>query len=237
MVPYFTQNCYVLPTLKEFVEVDKTCSCFGGQDAFQFSLMNLPNLLTLSRIAFLFVVVALLLMSWTGAATLGFVLFIVASVTDWLDGYIARRCGLISNFGKLMDALADKILVVGMFVVLLAVDIVPAWTVVLVLIILGREFLVTGLRLVAAAKGQVLAAEKSGKLKTVVQIVCVSVFLFVYALQEDLPVWGWYPGVAIEEFFYMTGMGLFFAATILTITSGAGYIIRYADLLKEEDTP
>lgn len=197
--------------------------------------MNLPNALTLSRIVFLFVLVGLLLTDWTGAATAAFFLFIIASVTDWLDGYIARRYGLISNFGKLMDALADKILVVGMFVVLLAIRIMPEWTVLLVLIILGREFLVTGLRLVAASKGRVLAAEKAGKLKTVVQIVCISVFLCVYAMQTDLVRWQLYPGEAVEAFFYWVAMGLLLVATLLTATSGVGYLVKYADLLKEED--
>ena len=87
--------------------------------------MNFPNALTLSRIPFLFVIVGLMAMEWPGAATLAFFLFIVAGVTDWLDGYYARRYNLISVFGKLMDALTDKILMVGLFIALIVFEMVP----------------------------------------------------------------------------------------------------------------
>lgn len=201
--------------------------------------MNLPNALTLSRIAFLFVVVGLLLTpaSWTGAATGAFVLFIVASVTDWLDGYIARRYGIVSNFGKLMDALADKILIVGMFVVLLAADILPSWSVLLVLIILSREFLITGLRLLAASKGRVLAAERAGKLKTVMQIICISIYLLHELLVRDASLYG-LSGELSQRLALgsaTAGMALLVVATLMTAYSGVGYLIRYADVLCEEE--
>ena len=127
----------------------------------------------------------MLYMSWPGAATLAFLLFWLAGLTDILDGYFARKHGIISNWGKLMDALTDKIFIVGMFIVLLAVGLLPPWTVFLILLIVSREFLVTGLRLVAASQGAVLAAEKSGKQKTVFQIIAISVLLGVPAIQLD----------------------------------------------------
>lgn len=193
--------------------------------------MNLPNLLTLSRIAALFIVVGLLMLPWVGAATVAFVLFVVASITDWLDGYIARKYNMISNFGKLMDALADKVLVMGMFVVLLAMDILAPWTVLFVLLMLSREFLITGLRLVAATRGRVLAAERAGKLKTVIQIVSISVYLFSYALTTDFACWGMRPEHAFIQFTDFVALATFIVATILTVTSGVSYLVRYADLL------
>jgi len=125
-----------------------------------FLCVNLPNLLTLSRIPILFGIVALLYAPFPGARTLAFLLFIIGALTDWADGYFARKQGLVSNFGKLMDALTDKVFMVGLFVALLAADKLPAWTLPLLLLILSREFLITGLRLVAASWGIVLAAEK-----------------------------------------------------------------------------
>ena len=128
--------------------------------------MNLPNLLTLSRIPILFGVVGFLYLPFLGASSLAFVLFIIGALTDWADGYYARKQGLVSNFGKLMDALTDKVFMVGLFISLLVIGILPEWTLPLLLLILSREFLITGLRLVAASEGVVLAAEKSVKHKT-----------------------------------------------------------------------
>lgn len=193
--------------------------------------MNLPNLLTLSRIAFLFVIVALLYVPLRFANTLAFVLFIAAALTDWLDGYLARKRGQVSNFGKLMDALADKILMVGVFVALLGIPgMLPWWSIFLVLLIIGREFLITGLRLVAASQGVVLAAEKGGKVKTVVQIVAAAVFLFARALEVDFELGG-----GVYAFFYWAGMIAFFLATILTVQSGAVYMTKYWYLFQNDD--
>ncbi len=185
--------------------------------------MNLPNLLTLSRIVFLFVIVALLYAPFRGANSLAFILFIVAALTDWADGYVARKTGQISDFGKLMDALADKILMVGVFVAMLGIaGFLPWWSVFLVLLIIGREFLITGLRLVAASQGVVLAAEKGGKIKTVVQIVAAAVFIFCRALAFDFGV-----SVAVYDVFYILGMVAFFLATLLTVQSGTVYMTKY----------
>ena len=202
--------------------------------------MNLPNLITLSRIPTLFIVVELMFsrLQWTDSAA--FVLFVIGAVTDWLDGFLARRYRQVSNFGKLMDALTDKILIVGVFVAMLVqmpgdeisgtglqYALLPDWALFFVLVIMAREFLVTGLRLVAASQGIVLAAERSGKLKTVLQLVSISVLLLASALNHDFhlanaPVYLW---------FYNIGLVLFVAAALLTAASGLGYIIKYWDLL------
>lgn len=148
--------------------------------------MNLPNKLTLLRIALVPVFVALLLCAdlagWMLPAALA--VFVIASLTDMLDGKIARKHNLITTFGKLMDPLADKVLVMSAMVCFVALGWAPAWVVVL---ILSREFLVTSLRLVAAGAGQVIAADSWGKMKTVSQMLWVICTLLWQAVAPALP--------------------------------------------------
>ena len=186
--------------------------------------MNLPNVLTLSRIPILFGIVAFLYAPFTGASTIAFVLFVVGALTDWADGYYARKQGLVSNFGKLMDALTDKVFMVGLFITLLAAHKLPAWTLPLLLLILSREFLITGLRLVAASSGVVLGAEKSGKHKTVSQIVAAILLLLAIAVRNDftelLP-------VVAGDVLHLGGVVFFCIATLLTVSSGTQYMVKY----------
>lgn len=190
--------------------------------------MNFPNILTLSRIPFLFVIVGLMALPWPGAASLAFILFIVAGVTDWLDGYYARRYGMISNFGKLMDALTDKILTVGLFFSMVVLDgYLPAWFLVFVLLVMSREFFITGLRLVAAANGVVLAAEKAGKQKTVTQILALGFLLAAPMIENDLGALFARDFSNFGNIAYWTGAVLFIFATVLTVTSGLVYTIKY----------
>jgi CDP-diacylglycerol--glycerol-3-phosphate 3-phosphatidyltransferase len=193
--------------------------------------MNLPNLLTLSRVFILFFIAGLIYVPLRGAATVAFLLFIFAGVTDWLDGYFARKLNLVTDFGKLMDALTDKILVVGMFITLLATHLIPAWAIVPVLLIVSREFLITGLRLVAASNGTVLAAEKSGKQKTVSQIVSISVLLAVPALRYDVSLWTGLPLGTFADWIHHIGMAIFLFATIMTVYSGGRYLAKYWPLV------
>ena len=167
-------------------------------------------------------------MQWPGVVSLAFALFIVASVTDWADGYVARKYNMITDFGKLMDALADKVLMVGMFVLLLSIpDFLPRWSIFFVLIIITREFLITGLRLVAATRGKVLAAETGGKVKTVVQIVAISLLLLARGLDKDYG----FEGLPVTVVFYL-GMLAFALSTLLTLQSGFQYLYKYGHLLK-----
>ncbi len=185
--------------------------------------VNLPNLLTFSRLPLLFIITGLLHLpgKWTGTAA--FLCFVAGALTDWADGYFARRMGLVSDFGKLMDALTDKVFVVGLFIVLLVMGEMGTWALPLLLLILSREFLVTGLRLVAASSGTVLAAEQSGKHKTVSQIVCLVLLLLGVALRED------FPGVPAPLLAGLQSAGqvFFVAATVLTLSSGTQYLIKY----------
>lgn len=186
--------------------------------------MNLPNLLTLSRIPILFGVVGFLYLPFSGASSLAFVLFLIGALTDWADGYYARKQGMVSNFGKLMDALTDKVFMVGLFISLLVIGILPEWTLPLLLLILSREFLITGLRLVAASDGVVLAAENSGKHKTVSQMVAAILLLSAVAVRADfseqLP-------LIVGDVLHWGGLSFFVIATLLTVSSGAQYMVKY----------
>ena len=141
--------------------------------------MNLPNKLTLLRIFLVPVFVSLMLFGYPLA---GLAVFIAASLTDLLDGQIARKYNLVTVFGKLMDPLADKILVMSAMLLLVQFGYTPAWV---VIIILAREFLVTSLRLIAAGEGVVIAADIWGKIKTVAQMLWVLSALLQMVLNES----------------------------------------------------
>lgn len=145
--------------------------------------MNLPNQLTTARFFLTVGFVLSLSFAWPYAATVALALFVIASLTDFLDGYLARRWNLITDFGALMDPLADKIMTAAAFVMLAGAGVLPAWAVV---IIISREFLITGLRMLASAKGVVLSAEKLGKHKTIWQIITIIYFLLLASLEEWL---------------------------------------------------
>ncbi|MEM7671777.1 MAG: CDP-diacylglycerol--glycerol-3-phosphate 3-phosphatidyltransferase [Verrucomicrobiota bacterium] len=197
-------------------------------------MWTLPNILTLSRIPLLFCIVGLLFMDGRWLMTFTFMLFIAGSITDWLDGYLARSLNQITIFGKLMDSLADKVFVVGIFVGMLASPKpgMPDWSVYCVLLILSREFLITGLRLVAAGRGMVLAAEKAGKYKTASQMGAIGVLLASEALHYDF-------GLATDlvEKVYWVGIGLFVTATVLTVISGMLYLTKYWSVFEDPAQP
>lgn len=148
--------------------------------------MNLPNKITISRIFLIpvFLIVVLVPFSWGEITILGanmpvthFVgglIFIIASTTDWIDGYYARKYNMVTNLGKFLDPLADKLLVSAALIVLVELGLAPSW---IVILIISREFAVTGLRLVLAGEGEVVAANMLGKIKTWAQIVSISALL------------------------------------------------------------
>jgi CDP-diacylglycerol--glycerol-3-phosphate 3-phosphatidyltransferase len=185
--------------------------------------MNLPNAITLSRIPLMFAIVGLMYCHWIGAASLAFWLFIAAAIGDGLDGHLARTRGLVSNFGKLMDPLTDKIMVLGLVIALVEQHQIP---IALALITLCREFLVTGLRMVAAAKGVVVVADQGGKTKTVVQLIALGFLLGAPMVARDFASvvsWDWSRFIAI-----VAGIGqtLFVVGTVLAVWSGWRYISR-----------
>ncbi len=179
--------------------------------------MKSANIITLVRIALvpLFMIVYLLEIPYH--ETIAFVLFLLASATDKLDGYIARKYNQITDFGKFIDPLADKILITAALVMLSESAVVPSWVVVL---IVSREFVVTGLRTVAMSSGRVIAASSWGKAKMVVQVITVAFLL--------TPLRTLYLGpIAISAL-------LIGVMTIVTIWSGADYLILNRDLFRNE---
>lgn len=168
--------------------------------------MNTPNKLTLLRMAVIPIFMVVLL---TGHYYISAVLFIAASLTDALDGHLARKYNLITNFGKIMDPLADKLLVTAALVCLVELGDVAGW---MVFLILAREFAITGLRSVAASEGVVIAAGKSGKLKTTLQMLAIIAYLF-----RNQPFEAWNLPVA--------GI-LMWAALVMTLYSGIEYVVK-----------
>ncbi len=170
--------------------------------------MNLPNKLTVGRVvAVPFFIAAYML----GYYVIAFVLFIAASLTDMLDGKIARKYNLVTNFGKIMDPLADKILVYSAFCLMVEDGLVPAW---MLIVILAREFAISGMRTVAASEGLVIAAGMSGKIKTVLQMIAVPLLLLTTAVTDaDLH---YYVDIAAKVFLW--------ASLVMTVYSGVEYI-------------
>ena len=187
--------------------------------------MNLPNLLTIIRMALVPVFIVFFYLGQGGAViylVLAFIVFVAASATDAVDGYIARKENMITNFGKLMDPLADKVLTTAAFIVFVDVHIIPAW---MVIVILAREFIITGLRGVAASEGVVIAAELSGKLKTVFQMVAICLILLG-------SVGGSEPGLhGFWAFIAGAGLVCLWIAVILTVYSGVEYLWKGRKLL------
>lgn len=184
--------------------------------------MNLPNRLTLLRIALSFVLIFFLLTPGLGAKLAALAVFALASLTDWWDGRLARSRGLVTDFGVLMDPIADKILVLSAFCAFVQLRVAPAWMVVL---IAAREFIVTGLRLFALGKGQVLPAEAAGKHKTVSQIVAISVTLVVLILRElALADQGRAEWISLGE---RSIWWLMLLTVALTLTSGISFLWRH----------
>lgn len=195
------------------------------------SFLNIANIITLSRVLALFLIVLLLHIELVGAHTLAFLVFVVAALSDILDGYIARRFGMVSVFGKFMDALTDKILVIGLLVVLLVIGLLPSWTLLGILLIMCREFLVTGLRLLAAGQGRVLAAETAGKQKTFLQLYTIGNALFYGMISRD---WVAYTSPSFEALAYNCTCIAFVGAVVLTVYSGIRYLYQYWDIFLEK---
>ena len=169
--------------------------------------MNLPNKLTMGRIFAIPVFIVVFLMGYRYVAT---VIFILAAITDMLDGKIARKYNLVTNFGKLMDPLADKLLVCSVLVMLVQLTWVPAWV---AIIIICRDLMVTGLRAVAADQGTVIAADKYGKAKTVLQLVALEPLILHYDW-FDMPL-------------HLIGIFLLYMALALTVFSGCKYFLNF----------
>ena len=177
--------------------------------------MNLPNKLTILRVLMIPFFVLFMLWDITGAADkwIAAVIFIVASLTDMLDGKIARKYNLVTNFGKFMDPLADKLLVSAAMICLVEMGRIPAWV---VIIIMSREFIISGFRLIASDNNVVIAASYWGKFKTVFQMAMIIVLIFDFG-----------------GFFGIVEMALIWISLILTVVSLVDYIVKNLGVLKD----
>jgi CDP-diacylglycerol--glycerol-3-phosphate 3-phosphatidyltransferase len=185
---------------------------------------NLPNILTLLRIASIPVIAAILLSPSRSAGFWAAVIFAVASITDWLDGYLARRMGIVTVFGKFLDPIADKLIVMSVLIMILPYGRAPAW---MVLIILGREIIITGLRGLASTEGIIIPASNLGKFKTIFQIVALLGLLLHYDYH-------WFFGMDNQLFYVnMHNVGIFYLwiATIITIWSGIDYLVKFTRII------
>lgn len=183
-------------------------------------LMNLPNILTLTRIAAAPIVVVLLMFESKEHSFWAAVVFSLAAITDWLDGYLARKWQVVTVLGKFLDPLADKLIVMGGLIMLIPLDRVPAWA---VFVILAREMIVTGLRSIASSEGIVIAASELGKYKTIFQMVAIIGLLLHYRYY-------WFFGVDFNFLyasFHNVGIFFFYISLILTIWSGADYLTKF----------
>jgi len=188
--------------------------------------MNWANRITLSRLALTVLFVVALNSSWEYARTTALVIFLIAGLTDFIDGEIARRYGVVTNFGKLMDPLVDKIMMAAAFISLVPLKAVPAWAATTVV---ARDFLITGLRLMASAKGRILPAENLGKQKTSWQIITILFFLTLLSMAElryvnENSTW-WVRG------WTQAGPVLVWITVALTIYSAIGFGWRNRELI------
>jgi len=183
-------------------------------------MANLPNILTSIRILLVPILVVVLLTKFDGKEFVGLGLFLLAALTDFLDGYFARRFNLISRFGQLLDPAADKILMAAAFVSLVELDarVTPSW---MVVAILAREFAVNALRSHAAAEQMIIPAGLSGKIKTGAQIVSISLLIIYNKL---------------GEFSHLAPLSLW-VALIITLYSGFEYFARYRRLMNGPASP
>ena len=182
--------------------------------------MNLPNKLTIFRVIMIpFFLIALLVDEIPGGNWIAVSLFIIASLTDMLDGKIARKYNLITNFGKFMDPLADKLLVCSAIVALISLDRIPCWV---VIVIIAREFIISGFRLVASDNGVVIAASWWGKIKTVVQMIMTIVLICDFRAECNSNVI-----TVIENI-------LIYSALALTVISLIDYLAKNKAVLKEQ---
>lgn len=192
--------------------------------------MNLPNKLTILRMIMVPFFVAFLLLSdsYEYFKWIALVIFAVASLTDMLDGKIARKYNLVTNFGKFMDPLADKLLVCSALIGLTAMGMIPAW---MTIVIIAREFIISGFRLIAAEQGVVIAAGYWGKLKTVCQMIMICVMLVVVNPQAFIT-----DGVANGAFDILTTIAnvLLWVSVALTIISLVDYLVKNKDVMKED---
>lgn len=175
--------------------------------------MNLPNKLTLFRIFLIPIFIIVMMLDIESKYLIACIIFVIASITDAMDGHIARKHNLITDFGKFMDPLADKLLVISALTTMIEVDLVQSW---MVIIIVSRELTVSILRAIAAADGKVIAASGGGKIKTISQMVSIVLLLLGAYFNNSIVL--------------LLGDITILVATLLTLYSGAEYLVKNKEL-------
>jgi len=206
--------------------------------------MNLPNKITVIRICLVPIFMIVLFLPFKEAELAGLIIFIIASLTDSLDGHIARSRNLVTNFGKFLDPLADKLLVTSALIALVGMDKIPSW---FATVVIAREFMVTGIRLLANGEGRVIAASIWGKIKTITQIIAISLLLldgtaplpgdesdvFMFGKLQNL--FATFAQSPLENTIGIAATFMIMIAVIITILSGLDYVVKNKDVLKLED--
>ncbi len=187
---------------------------------------NVPNILTVARII---AVPFFVFFYYRESFVAAFIIFVLASLTDMLDGHIARKYDLVSNFGKFMDPLADKILTYSAFCLFVEFRIIPAY---FLIIVLFREFAVAGIRMLAAEKGKVIAADIFGKIKTVLQMVSIPLYLLSFALLQTGLIPAGKEGLCL--ILGLCAYWLMVASIVMTVFSGYNYIAKNIGVLKND---
>jgi CDP-diacylglycerol--glycerol-3-phosphate 3-phosphatidyltransferase len=186
--------------------------------------LNLPTMLTLGRIAAVPMVVVLLFFDTRACGLWAGIIFGIAAITDWLDGYLARKWGVVTIMGKFLDPLADKLIVMAAFIMMIPLGRVPAWA---VFLILARDLVVSGLRSIASAEGIVIDASQLGKYKTIFQMTAIPGLLLHYDYY-------WLFGLKIELFhvsMHNFGIFFFYVALVMALWSGVDYVCKFFRVL------
>lgn len=203
------------------------------------ALKKLPNRITMFRIILTGFFIPVLLRDTMFSAYAALFIFLLASISDFIDGYLARKYSLISNFGKVMDPLADKILVLSALICFVQLHIVPSW---MVIVIISREFLVSGIRIMVAEEGEIIMASNWGKAKTVVEITAVSATLLLIAVNHTINYLGLsrqdmvIKGEPMTEYVLITVIPyvLMFIAAALSLISGLEYFFKNKRVFDKE---
>lgn len=187
-------------------------------------ILNAPNIVTLFRIACIPLMIVFLFSSTREAGFWAALVFAIASATDWLDGHLARRMGIVTVFGKFLDPIADKLIVTAALIMILPFNRVSAW---MVFVILAREIVITGLRSIASSEGIVIQASDLGKYKTIFQITAIIGLLLHYDYH-------WFFGVQhplLLVNMHNAGMFFFWIAFVLTVWSGVDYLAKFIKVI------
>jgi len=206
-------------------------------------LKKLPNRITMFRMFIIVLFIPALLASNIVFNYIALFLFAIAGISDWLDGYLARKWNIVSDFGKVMDPLADKILVISTLLCFVQLGVVPAW---MVVIIISREFLISGIRMMAAQDGKIIMASNLGKIKTFVEMTAITTVLLLKVIQDtieyynDTQTWeqilmrlgNW--GDLLVKVAYGAPYWLMFIATVISLISGLDYFFKNKKIFDNE---